>query len=74
MDLGGRIIIVFIIALISIHLLDLKTPIYEFVCSVLSMPEPGHMRNQAIYHLAKMCIFLIAIVGIIKILSSRNEE
>ena len=69
MDLGGRIIIVFIIAVISVHLLNLEGPVHDFLCSVLAMPGPGHVENPAVYHLGKICIFLIALVGIVKLLS-----
>ena len=68
-DLGGRLIIVFIIAVVSVHLLDLKEPVHDFLCTVLTVPQPGHIRNQAVYHIGKICIFLITLVGIIKILS-----
>jgi hypothetical protein len=34
MDLGGRIIIVFIITLISVHLLGFKESLYEFMSQV----------------------------------------
>jgi hypothetical protein len=68
MDLGGRIIIVFIITVISVYLLNLEAPVHDFICSVITVPDPGHVRNSAIYHLGKICIFLIALVGIVKLL------
>ena len=71
MDLGGRIIIVFIILVASIILLDLKEPVHNFLYSVLTLPEPWYVRNVALYQLVKLCIFLIAIVGIVRLLSRR---
>ena len=74
MDLGGRIIIVFLIALISVHLLGLKEPLYDFMKTVLAMPELGHGKDQFLFHMAKICILIIAIVGVLKILSRGKED
>ena len=71
MDLSGRIIIIFILTVLSIYLLNLSEPVHDFLSSILTMPPLRHNRNQALYHLAKLCILLIAAVGIVKILSRR---
>lgn len=69
MDISGRIIIIFILAALAIYLLDLNTPVHDFLSAVLTIPRMGNGRNASLYHLAKICIFLIALVGIVKVLS-----
>ena len=68
MDLGGRIIVVFLIVALSIYLLDLKEPVHDFLYSILTLPSPRYYKSTSLYHFVKFCIFLIAIVGLVKIL------
>ena len=74
MGLGRRIIIVFIIGVIAVNLLGLKGPVHDFFDAILLIPEPAHVRNPEMYHLGKICIFLIAFVAIVKLLRNTGSE
>ena len=71
MNLAGTVILVSIITVVFIYLFGLQESVSDFFSSVLSMPDPGYVENQALYNLAKICIFIIANVGMVKILVKR---
>ena len=70
MDLGGRIIIVFIISIITVYLLDLKTVLRDFVITVLTIPYLGRVKNPAVFYLGLVGILGIVLVGIVKLLKN----
>jgi hypothetical protein len=72
---GYQIIIFFLLVLLCVHVLDLKPHIQQLAAKIVDIPPLTHKgSNPAMFDLAVRLAYLIAIVGIIKLLVTRRRD
>lgn len=73
---GYKIIVIVLLTIIVASIYDLKPAIQHLVYTISDLPgiDPRHVRQPAVFSVAVRAMYLIALVGIIKLLVTRNRK
>ena len=74
--MGYKIIIVALLFLLISSIYNLGPAIKQLVYTIADLPkiDTNHVRDPAIFSVAVRALYLIAIVGVIKLLVSRKKD
>lgn len=74
--MGYRIIIIALLFLLICSIYNLGPAIKQLVYTIADLPriDTSHVRDPAVFTVAVRALYLIALVGIIKLLVSRKKD
>lgn len=73
---GYKIIITVLLFIIVVSIYDLGPAIKQVVYTIADLPkiDTRHVREPAVFSVAVRAIYLIALLGVIKLLVSRKKD